>query len=45
MEKRRVAMSYNNREFGVDYEKGTPHLVDGTHYVLATDAEFAAWTA
>jgi oligopeptide transport system ATP-binding protein len=45
MEKRRVAMSYDYREYGVDYTKGTLHLVDGTHYVLATDQEFAAWTA
>ena len=27
---------------GVDYTKGTEHLVDGTHYVLATDEEFEA---
>ena len=31
-------------ESGVDYTKGTEHLVDGTHYVLATDEEFEKWT-
>ncbi len=45
VEKQRVAMSYDYREFGVDYTKGTEHLVDGTHRVLATDEEFANWTA
>ena len=45
VEKQRIAMSYDYKEFGVDYEKGTPHLVDGMHHVLATDQEFAAWTA
>jgi oligopeptide transport system ATP-binding protein len=44
VEKKRVAMSYNYREFGVDYHAGTYHLVDGTHRVLATDEEFARWT-
>ena len=26
------------------YAKGTEHAVGGTHTVLATDEEFAAWT-
>ncbi len=43
VEKKRVAMSYNYREFGVDYHKGTQHLVEGTHRVLATDEEFEKW--
>jgi len=45
VEKRRVAMSYDYREFGVDYTKGTEHLVEGSHRVLATDEEYANWTA
>ncbi len=45
VEKQRKAMSYDYKEFGVDYTKGTSHLVDGTHHVLATDEEFANWTA
>ena len=43
-EKARKAMSYDYRTFGVDYNKGTEHLVDGTHSVLATDSEYADWT-
>jgi len=45
VEKQRKAMSYDYKEFGVDYTKGISHLVDGTHHVLATDEEFANWTA
>ena len=45
VEKQRVALSYDYHTFGVDYTKGTEHLVDGTHRVLATDEEFANWTA
>ena len=44
VEKTRVAISYDYRTAGVDYHKGTQHLVDGTHYVLATEDEFARWT-
>ena len=42
-EKTRVAMSYNYKDAGVDYNIGTRHLVEGTHYVLATDEEFEKW--
>ena len=42
-EKTRVAMSYNYKEAGVDYNIGTRHFVEGTHYVLATDDEFEKW--
>jgi oligopeptide transport system ATP-binding protein len=45
VEKQRVAMSYDYKAFGVDYTKGTVHLVDGTHRVLATDEEYTRWTA
>ena len=44
VEKRRTLITYNKAESGIDYSKGTPHLVGGTHTVLATDEEFAEWT-
>ncbi len=44
VEKQRTAISYNYAASGIDYTAGTAHLVDGTHTVLATDEEFAAWT-
>jgi len=28
---------------GIDYALGTEHLVEGSHYVLATDEEFTRW--
>ena len=43
-ERTRIAQSYDYREAGVDYNAGTRRLVEGTHYVLATDDEFARWT-
>ena len=43
VEKQRVAESYDYRSFGIDYTKGTYHLLEGTHYVKCTDQEFAAW--
>ena len=45
VEKRRRSISYNYATSGIDYAKGTEHLVGGTHTVLSTDEEFAAWTA
>jgi oligopeptide transport system ATP-binding protein len=44
LEKNRVALSYDYKTSGIDYNKGTEHLVSGTHYVKCTDEEFAAWT-
>ena len=44
-ERTRIAQSYDYKEAGVDYNIGTSHLVEGTHYVLATDEEFARWTS
>ncbi len=44
VEKRRKSISYDYASSGIDYTKGTQHSVGGTHTVLATDAEFAAWT-
>ena len=43
VEKHRHSITYDKKAMGVDYSKGTVHLVDGTHKVLATDEEFAAW--
>ena len=42
-EKRRVSLSYDYGSSGIDYAKGTEHLVEGSHTVLATDDEFKAW--
>ena len=44
-ERTRIAQSYDYKEAGVDYNIGTSHLVEGTHYVLATDEEFTRWTS
>jgi len=45
VEKKRIIQNYDYRTSGIDYTKGTSHLVGGTHYVLATDAEFSAWSS
>ncbi len=45
VEKKRIAMEYDYQKFGVDYSKGTEHLVEGTHRVLATEEEYSKWTA
>ena len=42
-EKRRISLSYDYASSGIDYAKGTEHLVEGSHTVLATDDEFKAW--
>lgn len=43
VEKRRTAESYDYATSGIDYTKGTDHLVSGSHYVKCTDEEFARW--
>ena len=43
VEKRRVAETYDYASSGIDYNKGTDHLVSGSHYVKCTDEEFAKW--
>ncbi len=43
VEKRRVAETYDYASSGIDYSKGTSHLVSGSHYVKCTDEEFAKW--
>ncbi len=44
LEKSRVAESYDYASSGIDYNTGTSHLVEGTHFVKCTDEEFARWT-
>lgn len=44
VEKNRIALSYDYKTSGIDYNQGTEHLVDGTHYVKCTDDEFKKWT-
>ncbi len=43
VEKKRLALEYDYKTSGLDYTKGTYHLVEGSHYVKCTDAEFASW--
>ncbi len=43
-EKKRIAISYDYRNSGIDYHKGTKQHVGGQHYVLATPEELVAWT-
>lgn len=45
VEKRRHPVAYDRKAEGVDYSVGTVHQLEGTHRVLATDEEFARWTA
>ena len=44
VEKRRTSITYDYATSGIDYAKGTEHCVGGTHKVLGTDTEVAAWT-
>ncbi|MCD8028995.1 MAG: ATP-binding cassette domain-containing protein [Erysipelotrichaceae bacterium] len=41
LEKKRTSLSYDYATSGLNYEAGTEHYVTDTHYVLATDDEFA----
>lgn len=43
VEKKRVAETYDYKTSGIDYTKGTKHLVEGSHYVCCTDEEFSEW--
>lgn len=43
VEKNRVALTYDYKTSGIDYNQGTEHLVDGTHYVKCTDEEYKKW--
>jgi oligopeptide transport system ATP-binding protein len=43
LEKKRIALTYDYQTSGIDYNKGTSHLVEGSHYVNCTDEEFDKW--
>lgn len=45
IERSRIAVPYDYASSGIDYAKGTYHLCEGEHYVLATDEEFDRWRA
>jgi hypothetical protein len=42
---KRTAIAYDYKSSGIDYTKGSYHAVSETHSVLATDEEFARWSA
>lgn len=42
-EKGRISYSYDYKTSGLDYNEGTLHHVDGTHYVHGTDDEVTRW--
>ena len=44
VEKSRIAVKYDYKTSGIDYNQGERRLVNGTHYVLATEGEFDQWT-
>lgn len=44
VEKSRKSLTYDYAESGIDYNLGTEHLIDGSHFVLGTDEEIAKWT-
>lgn len=43
VEKSRKALVYDKEKEGVDYTLGVEHKLSDTHFVLATDEEFAKW--
>lgn len=43
LEKSRVALQYDYKTSGLDYDAGTLHLIGGTHYVRGTDADLERW--
>ena len=43
VEKKRNALVYDKEKEGVDYTLGVEHKLSDTHFVLATDEEFAKW--
>ncbi|MFI3236658.1 MAG: ATP-binding cassette domain-containing protein [Lachnospiraceae bacterium] len=43
VEKVRKSVGFDYDTSGIDYNIGVRHLIDGTHYVLGTDAEVEAW--
>lgn len=43
VEKNRDIITYDYKTSGINYLEGKRQLVSGSHYVLATDKEFAEW--
>lgn len=43
IERNKRAKSFDYDTSGIDYNVGEKRLVDGTHYVLATEAEYKKW--
>ena len=43
VEKKRIDLVYDKEKECVDYTKGVEHKLSDTHFVLATDEEFAKW--
>lgn len=44
VEKNREILTYDYKTSGIVYNEGTPHHVEGQHYVSCTDEEFNEWT-
>lgn len=42
-ERKKISLSYDYKEMGIDYEKGSDHYITETHMVLGTDEEVAGW--
>lgn len=42
--KKRIWKSYDKKTLGIDYSKGSYHLIGGMHYVKCTEDEFNRWT-
>ena len=45
VEKNRIAMEYDYASSGIDYDKGSLTLIDGSHYVHGTPEEIEKWQA
>lgn len=45
LERKRTVFTYDYATSGIDYTKGKKQHISGDHYVLATNAEYAAWTS
>ena len=45
LEKKRKVVSYDYATSGIDYNVGSNHLIEGTHFVFGTDDEITSWTS
>ena len=43
VEKNRIALEYHYGSSGIDYDKGSLTLIDGSHYVHGTEEEIERW--